>query len=234
MKIVLVTGGSRGIGAETSKLFAKNGYTVIVNYNKSGDLAKKLCEEINNDGGDAHLYKADLQNQNEIEMMFDYIAKYFKKLDVLVNNAGVCFEGTIDSLSIDDAKKTFEINAISPYICCKCAFKLLKKSLNPCVVNVSSIWGIHGASCEVAYSMSKHAVVGLTKSLAKEWSFVPINVNCVCPPFVLTQMTKCYSAEEAEAFCKETGTHVYEPLEVANDIFKLVESNKTGVILEEK
>ena len=234
MKTVLVTGGARGIGAEIAKIFAQNGYSVIINYNSSFESAQNLCAEIVKNGGDAHIYKADLRNAYEIKSMFDYILTYFKKLDVLVNNAGVSYTGTIDCLSDEEVKNIFSVNAVAPYFCCKYALPLLKKSPKSSVVNISSIWGINGASCEAAYSMTKHAIVGLTKSLAKEWSLIPINVNCVCPPFVFTSMTKGYSQKEVDDFCKETGTHAYNPCDVAKDVYKLALSNKSGVILIEK
>ncbi len=234
MKTVLVTGGSRGIGAATVKKFACEGYCVILNYNRSKADAQSLCDELRAGGCDVHLVQADVSNPKSVSDMFAYIKKYFKKLDVLVNNAGVWRGGTIDSVTVDDYDYVNNVNARGAYLCCAAALPLLKLSDRSSVVNVSSVWGLSGASCEVAYSMSKFALVGLTLGLAEEWARVPIAVNCVCPPIVRTEMCSEYSLEDISAFCKERGLREYLPSQVAQDIFDLATNGKTGVVLREQ
>lgn len=234
MKTVLVTGGSRGIGAATVKKFAREGYCVILNYNRSQADAQFVCDELRAEGCDVHLVQADVSNPQSVADLFAYIKKYFKKLDVLVNNAGVWRGGTIDSVTVDDYDYVNNVNARGAYLCCAAALPLLKLSSCASVVNVSSVWGLCGASCEVAYSMSKFALVGLTLGLAEEWAQIPIAVNCVCPPIVRTEMCARYSSEDIAAFCNERGLREYLPSQVAQDIFDLATNGKTGVVLREE
>ena len=190
MKVALVTGGARGIGAETVKKLAKEKYTVILNYRHSKQQAVELQRELIAAGGDIHLYCAYVSDVKQVSEMFAWVNKYFKKLDVLVNNAGVALTKQLQDVTESDYDTVMSTNAKAVFFCCQQALPLLKKSERGAIVNVSSIWGTKGASCESAYSMSKFAVVGLTKSLAEELQPAKITVNCVCPPIVLTDMSK--------------------------------------------
>lgn len=233
MKIVLVTGGSRGIGAAVVKKFAENGYTVIVNYNKSQDKARLLQKRLLASGHDVHLVQADVSCPEEVQAMFAFVKKYFKKIDVLVNNAGVWRGGTIDQVTESDYDFVNEVNAKGTFLCCKYALPLLKKSMSASVVNVSSIWGTKGASCESVYCMSKFAVVGLSLSLAEEWNQIPIAVNCVCPPIVRTDMCACYSDAEVADFCAENKVSEYTAEQVADDVFELATNGANGIVVQE-
>ena len=228
-KIALITGASRGIGAATARHFAQQGYTVIINYNNSADKAKALQTELLQCGYDAHLYQADVSNPQQVADMFNYVAKYFRHLDVLVNNAGVWRGGLVQDVSLDDYNTVMDTNARGVFLCCKHALPLLSQGQNPTVVNVSSIWGVQGASCESVYCMSKFAVVGLTQSLAEELDGM-VNVNCICPPIVLTEMCAGYTEEEKQAFCAEHNTKCYLPSEVAEEIFRLATCCTSGTI----
>ena len=229
MKIALITGGSRGIGAECVKKFAHEGYTVILNYNNSKSQAEALRFELQSQGCDVHLYQADVSNQNQVVEMFAWIKKYFKHLDVLVNNAGVSRSGLIQDVSIDDYNFVMDTNAKGTFLCSKHGLDLLRSGTNPTIVNMSSIWGIKGASCESVYAMSKFAVVGLTKSLAEELDGM-VNVNCICPPIVLTEMCASFTEEVKQAFCLEHNTKCYQPSEVAEEIFRLATCGTSGTI----
>ena len=233
-KTALITGGSRGIGAATVEKFAKNGYTVIVNYNKSQQAAKQLADSLNAQGCDVHIFRADMSEPRQIDEIFAYVSTFFKHLDVLVNNAGVSVTGLMQDISTEQLDKLWAVNARAPYLCCKAALPLLVRSNSPAVVNVSSLWGLHGASCEVAYAMTKHAVVGLTKSLSKEWSDSEIAVNCVCPPIVLTDMCANLSQADIDEFCLQNQCKAYSAKQIAEDIFLLATSGKTRTIREEK
>ena len=234
MKIALVTGGARGIGAETVKKFAREQYTVIVNYHTSKEQAEQLQRELVAGGADIHLYCADVSDVQQLSEMFSWIAKYFKKLDVLVNNAGVALTKQLQDVTVEQFDCVMNTNAKSAFFCCQQALPLLKKSERGAIVNVSSIWGVQGASCESVYSMSKFAMVGLTKSLAEELQPSNITVNCVCPPIVLTDMCKHLTASDIEEFCAQHKVRAYSASQVAQDIFSLSQSGKTANILMEK
>lgn len=233
MKIALVTGGSRGIGAATVSKFAKEGYTVILNYNKSATEAEQLKNNLVAEGTDVHCYQADVSDPTQVAAMFEFVAKYFKKLDVLVNNAGVSMAKQLQDVTASDYDTVMNTNARSAFFCCQHALPLLRKG-GGAIVNVSSIWGVEGASCESVYSMSKFAVVGLTKSLAEELQPLGVRVNCVCPPIVDTAMSAHLSNEDKSAFCQEYKSRLYTADEVANDVFALATDKITGKILIER
>lgn len=234
MKIALITGGSRGIGAATVKKFAQEQYTVILNYCNSREHAETLQRELVSNGCDVHLYQADISNVKQVAEMFAWTHKYFKKLDVLVNNAGVALTKQLQDVKEAEFNTVMDTNAKGAFFCCQRALPLLTKSDNGAIVNVSSIWGVEGASCESVYSMSKFAVVGLTKSLAEELEPLGITVNCVCPPIVQTDMCRNLTEKDVSDFCKQHNTHAFTPTQVAQDIFALANSKQTGKVLMEK
>lgn len=234
MKTALITGASRGIGAATAKIFSANGYRVIALYNRSKSQAESLACELNSAGGDVHVMQVDLSDLEQIQSAFDYIAKYYKKIDVLVNNAGISKVGAIEQVSAVEVDEMWHVNALSAYVCCQKCFPLMKDVPHAAVVNVSSVWGVTGASCEVGYSMTKHAVVGLTASLAEEWAPSGVSVCCVCPPIVKTDMCAHLSKQDVAEFCERTGRRAYTAEQVAKDIFYLATQAPSGTILEEK
>ncbi|MCH5157092.1 MAG: SDR family oxidoreductase [Clostridiales bacterium] len=234
MKIALITGGARGIGAETVKKFVQHQYTVIVNYHSSRVQAEELKQTLVANGGDVHLYCADVSDPRQVKEMFEWVAKYFKKLDVLVNNAGVSLTKQLQDVTVQEFDNVMNTNARSAFLCCQHALPLLTRSVRTSIVNVSSIWGVEGASCESVYSMSKFAIVGLTKSLAEELKPANITVNCVCPPIVMTDMCKHLTAQDIDAFCAKHNVSAYTPSQVANDVYLLATTCQTGTILTEK
>ena len=232
MKVALVTGGSRGIGAETVKYFARNGYTVILNYHRSMQEANDLKRQMEQEGCGVHLYKANVADPVQVMAMFYFVKHYFKRLDVLVNNAGISLSAMCRDVTIDDYDAVMNTNARGTFFCAKHALPIMTSGAS--IVNVSSIWGLQGASCESVYSMSKFAVVGLTKSLALELQHMGISVNCICPPIVATDMCADLTAQDIAEFTERTGTTVYTPSQVAEQIFKLATSGETGQILQLK
>lgn len=230
MKICLVTGGSRGIGSAVVEKFAKQGYCVVLNYNKSEQQAKSLQQSLSIKGYDVHLYRADVSDVSQVQGMFDWVAKYFKHIDVLINNAGVWRGGVIQDVTEDDYNYVMSVNAKGTWACCKYGLPLLLRCDNASIVNVSSVWGTEGSSCESVYSMSKFAVVGLTQSLAKELENTSVSVSCICPPIVKTDMCSCYSQKEIDDFCKENNSQVYEPSQVADIIYQLAVTPNNGVV----
>ena len=234
MKVALITGGSHGIGAAIVNKFAKEHYTVILNFRTNSACAENLRQNLLRQGCDVQCYRADLTDPEQVTAMFDFVEHYFKKLDVLVNNAGIALNKQLQDVTVEEFDQVMNTNARGAFLCCQQALRVLRKSDNPSIVNVSSIWGVEGASCESVYSMSKFAVVGLTKSLAEELKPLNIRVNCVCPPIVTCGMSKDLSQEDVAAFCKEHGVRVYTPDEVAADIFELATCNETGKIFLER
>ncbi len=215
MKKVLITGGATGIGRAAALLFAENGYDVYITYNKT---------EPDFDGVTA--IKCNLENVEEIKRLF----AHFDSLDVLVNNAGVSLIKQINDTSEADYNLVSDVNARAPFFCSKEAAVLMLKKHDGAIVNVSSMWGQVGASCEVAYSMSKAAVIGLTKALADELAPSNITVNCVCPGIIYTRMNSCFDKSELEAEVPLGRLGTAE--EVANAILFLAENRYvTGQVL---
>lgn len=183
MKKVLITGGATGIGKATALLFKQKGYDVFITYNQS---------EPNFDG--ITKIKCNLENENEIIELFNQITS----IDVLVNNAGISLIKQINDTTAEEYDKIMRINARSYFLCSREAVKLMLKSHSGAIVNVSSMWGQLGASCEIAYSMSKAAVVGLSRSLAQELAPSGITVNCICPGIIDTRMNSMFEKSELE------------------------------------
>lgn len=184
MEKVLITGGATGIGKATAQLFAQKGYDVFITYNQSKpdfDGVTKI--------------KCNLQNEDEIVNLFNQIGN----VDILVNNAGISLVKQINDTTVQEYDKIMSINARSYFLCCREAVKLMLKNHKGAIVNVSSMWGQMGASCEIAYSMSKFAVVGLTNSLAQELAPSGITVNCICPGIIDTRMNEMFDKKELEA-----------------------------------
>lgn len=183
MKKVLITGGATGIGKATALLFKQKGYDVFITYNQS---------EPDFDG--VTKIKCNLENENEIVELFNQIGS----IDVLVNNAGISLIKQINDTTADEYDKIMRINARSYFLCSRESVKFMLKSHSGAIVNVSSMWGQLGASCEIAYSMSKAAVIGLSRSLAQELAPSGITVNCVCPGIIDTRMNSMFEKSELE------------------------------------
>lgn len=183
MKKVLITGGATGIGKATALLFKQKGYDVFITYNQSEPDFDGITK-----------IKCNLENENEIIELFNQI----KSIDVLVNNAGISLIKQINDTTAEEYDKIMRINARSYFLCSREAVKLMLKSHSGAIVNVSSMWGQLGASCEIAYSMSKAAIIGLSRSLAQELAPSDITVNCVCPGIIDTRMNSMFEKSELE------------------------------------
>ena len=224
-KIVLITGASRGIGEKTAELFAENGYTVIVNYFNNKEKAESLACRI---GGMA--VRADVSDIYQTSQMVDTVIEQYGKIDVLVNNAGISIVGLFDSLPAENVKRLFDVNIFGTFNCTKCVIPHMIKRKYGKIINVSSMWGQSGASCEVHYSASKAAVIGFTKALAKEVGPSGINVNCVSPGFIMTDMNKCFTYNEISEIVDEIPIGRYgEARDIAETILFL-SSEKSGFI----
>lgn len=224
-KTVLVTGASRGIGAACAEIFAENGYNVIINYNNSSEKAEALAEKT---GGLA--CKCDVSDPAATGKMVEDIIEKYGKIDVLVNNAGISVTGVFDLVSDEDAKRLFDINVFGTLNCSKKVLPYMLKRKYGKIINISSMWGQTGASCEVHYSAAKAAIIGFTKALAKEVGASGINVNCVAPGMIMTDMTSCYTAEEVEEIKEEIPLgRCGDPRDIAETVFFLA-SEKASFI----
>ncbi len=204
MSTAVITGSARGIGAATAALFARLGYNVVINYNTSEAEAKSLCAKICQDGGNAIAVKADVSKKDEVQFLFNEAKRNFGDVSVLVNNAGIAQQKLFTDITDEDYEQMFDCNVKSVFNCCQCALPDMIHNKYGRIINISSMWGIVGASCEVHYSASKAAVIGMTKALAREVAPSGITVNCIAPGVIDTPMNKGFDAETIEALKEET------------------------------
>lgn len=194
-KTVLITGGSRGIGKAIVYKFSQAGYNVLLNFNKSEDIANQIANELNN----VKIYGADVSDRNKVINMVNYTIENFGKIDVLINNAGISSSGLFQDLPFDEWQRIMDVNLNGVFNCTQAVLPGMIERKCGKIINISSIWGITGASCEVAYSTSKAGVIGMTKSLAKEVGPCNIQVNSIAPGIIMTDMVADYSMEELNA-----------------------------------
>ena len=219
MKKVIVTGASGGIGKEIAKNFASNGYQTICFYNSNKDGVKELenWAFANNIKGAIYPVKVNLSSPVSIGNAYKKLIEKFKSIDVLVNNAGISLTKLITDTSLEEWNKVFDINMKSVFLLTNLVLEQMISKKYGKIINISSMWGVHGASMEVAYSASKSALIGYTKALAKEVGPSNINVNCVCPGLIDTKMNAHLSKEELSSLVDCTPlSRIGTPKDVAN------------------
>ncbi len=199
-----MTGAATGIGKATALSFAADGYKVAVHYNKSEQAALNLCTEIAAQGGRAVAVHADVSDAAQVESMVQRVNAVFGPIGVLVNNAGVAQSKLFTDLTAGDWDKMFDVNVKGVFHCCQSVLPDMISRKSGCIINVSSIWGMVGASCEVHYSAAKAAVIGLTKALAKELGPSGIRVNAVAPGVIDTDMIAGLDNQTRDALKDET------------------------------
>lgn len=204
MDTVLITGAATGIGRATALSFAADGYNVAVHYNKSEQAALSLCADIAQQGGRAMAVHADVSDAEQVRTMVQRVNEVFGHIDILVNNAGIAQSKLFTELAADDWDAMFDVNVKGVFHCCQSVLPGMISRKHGCIINVSSIWGLVGASCEVHYSAAKAAVIGLTKALAKELGPSGIRVNAVAPGVIETDMIADLDNETREALKEET------------------------------
>lgn len=224
MRNVLITGASRGIGAETARLFAANGDRVFVNYNRSENAALSLCRELRESGYTAAAVQADVSKPEDVRRMFDFIQSECAGIDVLVNNAGIAQTKLFTEITDNDWGNMIATNLSGAFYCCRAALPYMIRNHSGRIINISSMWGQTGGSCEVHYSAAKAGIIGLTKALAKEEGPSGITVNCIAPGVIKTDMTSNLTDQDFSALIDETPTEtIGTPEDIARIIFFLAE-----------
>ena len=227
-KVAIVTGGSRGIGKAIVEALAKKNIKVIANYNKSEDKAKKLQEDLKKENISIDIFKADVSERTQVKAMVDDTIKKYGKIDILINNAGIDQEKMFQDITDEDWNNVMKVNLYSVFCTTQEVIQYMLNQKNGCIINVSSIYGIHGGSCAVAYSATKAGVDGMTKSLAKELGPSNIRVNSIAPGYIDTDMNKKYSEEEIEQIKEETPlVKIGKTEDIAKCIEWLIEDNFT-------
>lgn len=234
-KTVFITGASRGIGYETALLFAKNGYDIGFTYLNSYENANLLKSQIEVLGQKCSIYKYDISNYDEGKIAIDDFVKNNKKIDCLVCNAGIAPYGPLNDMNIDDIKLAFETNVYGMINTCKIVMDYMIEQKKGSIVNLSSIWGITGSSCETIYSATKGAIISFSKALAKELGPSNIRVNIVAPGVVMTDMMKDFNEEDIEILKEKSALNkVSSADEIAQSILFLCSENSksyTGQVL---
>lgn len=235
MSTVLITGASRGIGAACAVAFAKAGCDIAVNYCRSEEKANALVRELKAYGVHAFAVRADVADSEQVKRMFDAVRAEWGTVDVLVNSAGIAHTGLLTDMTDDEWKRLIDTDLSGTFYCCREALKDMIRAHSGAIVNIASMWGEVGASCEAAYSAAKAGVIGLTKALAKEVGPSGIRVNAVSPGVIMTDMMAGYTDEDIAALKEETPLNsLGTPEDVADAVLFLASGKAmfiTGQIL---
>ena len=229
MKNVLITGGSRGIGKACVYEFSNNGYRVFLNFNKSSDEAEKIKNETG-----AVIVKADVSDSKQVNDMAEFIHTNYGKIDVIVNNAGISQQKLFTDITENDWDRMFDVNMKSMYLVTKAFVDDMIYKQSGKIINISSMWGVTGGSCEVHYSAAKAAVIGFTKALAKELAPSGIQVNAVACGAIDTEMNGHLSDDDKASLAEEIPAGRFgSPQEVAKLVKSLSGMNSylTGQII---
>ena len=203
METAVVTGGAKGIGAASAELLCQQGFSTAIHYHTSEEKALALSSFLVTKGYDAFPVKADISDPEQARAMIRTVLERNGRIDVLVNNAGVELWQLFDTVTDEQWRRVIDTDLSGAFYCCREALPVMLRQKYGRIVNIGSVWGQVGASCEAVYSAAKAGVIGLTKALAKETALSGITVNCVCPGAIDTDMMKRFSEAEVAAFCEE-------------------------------
>lgn len=230
-KTALITGASRGIGTACAIALAKSGYNIILNYNKSHDKAENLASIIaDNYAVDVLCVQADVSDKAQVDAMVEKAVEKFSGIDVLVNNAGVSLQKLFTDTTVEDWNNIISTNLSSVYNVTHAVLPYMLRNHEGSIINVSSMWGQVGASCEVAYSASKAGVIGLTKALAKEVALSDIRVNCVAPGVIMTDMMSDFDDETLELIKEDIPLNKFGTAKNVADTVSFLASDKAQYI----
>lgn len=229
-KTVVITGGAQGIGKACSLAFARAGYNVLINYNKSHEAALSLADKLRGEGCFAAAFKADVSKRQEVFDMAKFCIDTFGSADVLVNNAGIAQYKLFTDITEEEWDNMININLKGVFNCSQAFLPNMIRKKYGRIINVSSVWGISGASCEVHYSAAKAGVIGFTKALAKEVAPSGITVNCIAPGVIDTNMISDFSDEEINSLKdKIPACRIGKPEDVANCALFLAKEDSSYV-----
>lgn len=233
MKTALITGGTKGIGKAVALAFLQQGYEVVINYHSDEETALATQEEFNIQGYCPILLRADVSDEMQVRAMFREFFGIYNRLDVLVNNAGISLIRVIQDTAQSDWDKIFGVNVKGVFNCCRAVADKMIGCGGGSIINIGSIWGEVGASCEAAYSASKGAVIAFTKALAKELAPSKVRVNCVSPGVIDTSMNSHLTGEEMEQLIESIPAgRIGYPEDVAKACLYLAEADYvTGEVL---
>lgn len=228
VRTVLITGASGGIGAATARAFSRAGWRVVLHYCKNEAAAEALAREL----PDAVAFRADLRDREQVRAL----AEAFPETDVLINNAATDLFALFDLVPEEQARELYEVNLLAPLALSRMLLKGMLSRKRGCILNVSSVFGETGGSCEVDYSVSKAALLGFTRALAKEVGPAGVRVNCVCPGVIRTRMNDRLTADEAEELAELIPLERFgTPEEVASALLFLASDEAsyiTGAVLD--
>ncbi len=227
-KVAIVTGASKGIGREIAKELARKQIKVIANYNNSEKEANLLKQELEKENIEIDIVKADITKREEIKKLVQFAEEKYKKIDILINNAGISEYKIFTEETDEDWNRVISTNLYSAFAITQEVLPNMIHNKNGCIINISSIWGIVGASLEVLYSISKAGMNGMTKSLAKELGPSNIRVNAIAPGIIDTQMNSKLSIDEIDKIKEEIPLEkIGNPSDIAKCVNWLIEDNYT-------
>lgn len=234
-KTVIITGASRGIGAACALRFGAAGYRVAVCYKQNEAMAKDVVQEINANGGTAAAFCVNVAEEASVQAMFAEVEQKLGAAEILVNNAGIAQQKLFTDISVQDWDAMLNTNAKGAFLCCRAALPYMLQHKWGRIINISSMWGQVGASCEVHYSAAKAALIGLTKALAAEEAPSGITVNCIAPGVIDTDMLAGFTAQDKAQLAQETPLgRLGTPQDVAAAVLFLAQESAafiTGVTL---
>ncbi|MBW6463589.1 MAG: 3-oxoacyl-[acyl-carrier-protein] reductase [Firmicutes bacterium] len=225
-RTAIITGASRGIGRATAIAIARAGADVVINYSSSEAQAASVKEQIEEFGGSAVIFKADVTDYRQCEAMVKYAIDHFNKIDILINNAGITRDNLLARMKAEEWREVIDTNLTGIYNCCRAILRpLLKQKNGGRIVNIASVAGIYGNSGQTNYAAAKGGVIAFTKSLAKELGSRNITVNAVAPGFIETEMTDTLSGKVKEEVLSRIALGRFgKPEDIADTVLFLASS----------
>ena len=227
-KVVIVTGASRGIGRNIAYNLAVNGYRVIANYNNSENEANKLKQQLEEEGIEIDIFKANISKRSEAIKLIEFVIEKYNRIDVLINNAGIAQEKLFTDITDEDFDKIMKTNLYSAFYMSQESVRYMLRKHEGCIINISSIYALTGGSCEVHYSMAKAGLDGMTKSLARELGPSNIRVNSIAPGAIDTDMNSYLTEDDWKEIIEDTPLKkIGYPIDITRCVKWLIEDGFT-------